>query len=114
MDEPDGATAKLPDPPKLLYQRPQPVTAPLRGPRGIRVDATEARSMGQGWTIASSLVSSLIAGILLGMAVDRWLLKAATPWGLIVGFLLGCVSGFANLLQQAARLERESSRDARR
>jgi hypothetical protein len=100
---------RMPDPPKLSYRRPEPATSRLRGPRGIRIDAAEARGMGTGWNIATALVSSLIAGTLLGMAVDRYLVKSQTPWGLIVGFLLGTLSGFANVFAIASRLDGDSS-----
>jgi F0F1-type ATP synthase assembly protein I len=95
----------VPEPPKLDYQRPRPKQAPLRGPRGTLFDAAEARGMGAGWNIATALVSSLIAGTLLGMAVDKYWLRAETPWGLIIGFLLGCVSGFANVFSIASRID---------
>jgi F0F1-type ATP synthase assembly protein I len=98
---------RLPDPPKLSYRRPEPATSRLRGPRGIRIDAAEARGMGAGWNIATALVSSLIAGTILGLAADRYLIKSQTPWGLIVGFLLGTVSGFANVFTIAGRLNGE-------
>ena len=94
----------LPDPPRPKYERPAKPGETLRGPRGIRIDANEARGMGAGWNIATALVSSLVAGTLLGMAADRYVVKSDTPWGLIVGFLLGTVSGFANLFAIARRL----------
>ncbi|MFM7321803.1 MAG: AtpZ/AtpI family protein [Armatimonadota bacterium] len=96
---------RLPEPPRPAYRRPEPDNPLLRGPRGIRVDAAEARGMGAGWNIATALVSSLIAGTLLGMAADRYFIKSETPWGLIVGFLLGTVSGFANVFAIARRLD---------
>lgn len=107
-EAPERLIPAVPDPPRLRYERPVVKEAPLRGLRGVRVNAADAREMGQGWSIASALVSSLIAGVLLGLAADRWWIKSSTPWGLIVGFVLGSISGFANLFQQAARMERES------
>ena len=104
----------IPEPPRLAYERPRPKESSLRGPRGVAVSMADARSMGQGWEIASALVSSLIAGILLGLAADRWWIKSTTPWGVIVGFLLGCVSGFGNLFKLAARQEAQPERRDRR
>jgi len=95
----------LPDPPKLPYERPKPKESPLRGPRGTVFNAAEARGMGAGWNIATALVSSLIAGTLLGMAADKYVIRSETPWGLIIGFLLGCVSGFANVFSIASRID---------
>lgn len=104
----------VPEPPKVAYERPRPKPETVRGPRGLSMNAVDARGMGAGWSVATSLMSSLVAGVLLGMALDRWVIRAATPWGLIVGFLLGCVSGFANLFASAARLNREEEEARRR
>lgn len=69
--------------------------------------------MGTGWNIATALVSSIIAGTLLGMALDRWLIRSQTPWGMIAGFLLGNISGFANVFAIARRLDSGSDRKSK-
>ena len=53
---------------------------------------------------ASALTSSLIAGVLVGLALDKWVTAKWAPAGLIAGFLLGCISGFANLIKLTNRL----------
>lgn len=94
----------LPEPPKVLLERPVVPEMKIRGARGMQVSVSEARSMGDGWNIASALTSSLIAGVLVGLALDKWVTAKWAPAGLIVGFLLGCVSGFANLIKLTNRL----------
>lgn len=94
----------LPDPPKVVLERPVVPEMKIRGARGMQVSVSEARSMGDGWNIASALTSSLIAGVLVGLALDKWVTAKWAPAGLIVGFVLGCVSGFANLIKLTNRL----------
>jgi len=94
----------LPDPPKVVLGRPVVPEMKIRGARGMQVSVSEARSMGDGWSIASALTSSLIAGVLVGLAMDKWLTTKWAPVGLIAGFLLGCISGFANLIKLTNRL----------
>ena len=103
-EEPKRLTPEVPEPPRLEYERPSSKDKEVvRGPRGVQVGISEMRGMGAGWEIAWSLVSTILAGILLGLAADRWLIRAATPWGVIVGVLLGSISGFAKMLQLANR-----------
>lgn len=40
-------------------------------------------------------------GVALGVLVDRWL--ASSPWGLILGMLLGVVAGFRQVLRDIRR-----------
>ncbi len=99
----------LPDPPKVVLERPVVPEVKIRGARGMQVSVSEARSMGDGWNIASALTSSLIAGVLVGLALDKWVTAKWAPAGLIAGFLLGCISGFANLIKLTNRM---AARDA--
>jgi F0F1-type ATP synthase assembly protein I len=94
----------LPDPPNVVLERPVVPEMKIRGARGMQISVSEARSMGDGWSIASALTSSLIAGVLVGLALDKWVTAKWAPAGLIAGFVLGCVSGFANLIKLTNRL----------
>jgi F0F1-type ATP synthase assembly protein I len=94
----------LPDPPSVVLERPVVPEMKIRGARGMQISVTEARSMGDGWNIASALTSSLIAGVLVGLALDKWVTAKWAPAGLIAGFVLGCISGFANLIKLTNRL----------
>ena len=98
----------FPEPPKVVLERPVAPEMKIRGARGMQISVSEARSMGDGWNIASALTSSLIAGVLVGLALDKWVTTKWAPAGLIVGFVLGVVSGFANLIKLTNRL---SARD---
>lgn len=98
----------LPEPPKVVLERPVAPEMKIRGARGMQISVSEARSMGDGWSIASALTSSLIAGVLVGLALDKWVTTKWAPAGLILGFVLGVISGFANLIKLTNRL---SARD---
>jgi hypothetical protein len=98
---------RLPDPPKVSYQRPRSLEDPaehfLRR-RGI--GGEDAGKMGKAMGIGTALVGSILGGVLLGWLVDTYLIKAATPYGLIGGFILGAISGFANLIKLANELNK--------
>jgi len=104
----------LPEVPKVEFTRPtlpgpspdastRPLLGPLKG---------DLRGMGEASTIGMTLVFSIAIGAGLGALVDRFILKGSpTPWGLIVGFLMGTASGFINLVRVSNRLnEREERR----
>jgi len=42
------------------------------------------------------LPSAVVAGLLVGYALDHWL---KTSWITLVGLLVGCVAGFAELIR---------------
>ena len=51
------------------------------------------------------LPASVIVGLLIGAALDRWL---KTSWITLVGLLVGCVVGFVELIRGAMRAGKES------
>ncbi|ATR22643.1 AtpZ/AtpI family protein [Roseomonas mucosa] len=50
---------------------------------------------GLGLRIGAELVSALIVGTVIGMALDRWF--GTSPWLLLVFFLVGGAAGVLNL-----------------
>lgn len=106
-EEPTPLVPKLPDPPKANYKRPKvkpdPTDAFLAS-RGL--GGSEMGNMGKAMAMGSSLVGSILAGALLGWLADKYLIRSQTPWGMIVGFLLGTISGFANLVKLAGELNK--------
>ena len=63
------------------------------------------RQIGRYTNLGMILPASVIAGILIGAALDRWL---KTSWITLVGLLLGCVVGFIELIRGAMRAGKES------
>jgi F0F1-type ATP synthase assembly protein I len=105
-----GSTS-LPDIPDVRFERPATKTAnppkPGEGRAGSFVSDRSLRGMGQASTIGITLVASIAIGTGFGYLLDRYVIKSATPWGLIIGFLLGVVSGFINLVRVANSLNQD-------
>lgn len=98
----------LPEAPKAEFQRPSFKRAEPTEPGAGGGRTGSLRAMGMASTIGIMLVASIGVGTGLGWLVDTFLLRSAgTPWGLIVGFLLGVTSGFINLVRVANRLNRD-------
>lgn len=111
--ESDGAeevpplAPRLPEPPQAGYQRPRRKADPAEAFLARRgLGGADAGNMGKAMAMGTSLVGSILAGALLGWLADTYLIKATTPWGLIVGFLLGTISGFTNLVKLANEINK--------
>jgi F0F1-type ATP synthase assembly protein I len=120
-----SSAVDLPPVPQVTFTRPETQTARGYKPRPKRAgvaggdsqasdttdsgddEAGQYRNMGIASTIGFSLVGSIIAGTVLGLLADRYLLHStATPWGLIIGFLAGVLSGFISLIRVTNRLNK--------
>jgi F0F1-type ATP synthase assembly protein I len=132
VDKDDDIRAKFPDPdsdprlrptagyelppvPDVTFSRPAPTAATgasVAGRTGsgrATADDTAAgyRDMGIASTVGFSLVIAIGVGAGFGWLVDRYLLHStATPWGMLIGLLIGVVSGFYNLIRVTNRLNR--------
>jgi F0F1-type ATP synthase assembly protein I len=91
----------------MKLERPRPASEPAeRFLKRRGLGAGDAGGMGRAFGVGTALVGSILAGTLLGWLLDRYLIHPReTPWGLIAGFMLGCVSGFANLVKLAGQLK---------
>jgi ATP synthase protein I len=58
--------------------------------------------LGQAVRIGTELLAALIVGGGLGWTVDTYLL-GSTPWGLVVGLMLGAAAGIRNAYRAAQR-----------
>ncbi|HZS11508.1 MAG TPA: AtpZ/AtpI family protein [Nitrospirales bacterium] len=56
--------------------------------------------LGQAVRMGTELLASLIVGGGLGWVVDTYLL-GTTPWGMVVGLILGVVAGILNVMRDA-------------
>ena len=57
-----------------------------------KANETATSAVSDGWVSGGSLFSSVIAGTLIGLALDAWL--NTDPWFVVSGAILGSVSGF--------------------
>ncbi len=54
------------------------------------------RQIGRYSNLGLVLPASVVVGLLIGYALDRWL---KTTWITLVGLLVGCVAGFVELIR---------------
>ena len=63
------------------------------------------RQIGRYSHLGLVLPASVVAGLLIGAALDRWL---GTTWIRLFGLLLGCVAGFVELIRGVVRASKET------
>jgi ATP synthase protein I len=60
------------------------------------------RKSGLAYAAALSLFAAVVAGLLVGWLLDRWL--GTKPWLLVVGIVLGAAAGFYEFIRAASKL----------
>jgi ATP synthase protein I len=60
------------------------------------------RKSGLAYAAAFSLFSAVVAGLIAGWLMDRWL--GTRPWLLVAGIVLGAVIGFYQFIRVSSRL----------
>ena len=60
------------------------------------------RKSGLAYAAAFSLFAAVVAGLLLGWLLDRWL--GTKPWLLVVGIVLGAAAGFYEFIRASSKL----------
>lgn len=55
--------------------------------------------------LALALPACAVAGLIVGMALDRWL---KTSWITLTGLVLGCIAGFVELTRAIMQMGKES------
>lgn len=63
------------------------------------------RQVGRYSHIGFILPASIVVGLIIGAALDRWL---KTSWITLVGLLVGCVAGFVELIRAIIQASKES------
>jgi F0F1-type ATP synthase assembly protein I len=63
------------------------------------------RQIGRYSSLAMVLPASVVAGLLIGYALDRWL---KTTWITLVGLLVGCVAGFVELIRGVVKAGKDT------
>ena len=69
---------------------------------GTTVGNGVRQGLGFAMRIGVEMVSALIVGVLIGLALDYWL--GTNPWCLLVFFVLGSIAGIFNVYRTAAGL----------
>jgi ATP synthase protein I len=60
------------------------------------------RKSGLAYAAAFSLFAAVVAGLIIGWLLDRWL--GTGPWLLIVGLVLGAAAGFYEFIRASSKL----------
>ena len=60
------------------------------------------RKSGLAYAAAFSLFACVIAGLVLGWLLDRWL--GTRPWLLVLGLILGAAAGFYEFIRASSKL----------
>ena len=60
------------------------------------------RKSGLAYAAAFSLFAAVVAGLVAGWLMDRWL--GTHPWFLVAGIVLGAVAGFYQFIRISSRL----------
>jgi len=63
------------------------------------------RQFGRYSHLALALPASVVVGLAIGAGLDHWL---KTTWLTLLGLLLGCVAGFAELIRALLKMNKES------
>jgi ATP synthase protein I len=74
--------------------------------RPMTNDLTKAAAQAAGGSEAMDFISSVIAGLVLGLGLDWWL--GTRPIFIVIGIVLGFVSGFYKLWGASAILEQQA------
>lgn len=64
------------------------------------------------WSAGADFVSTIVAGLLLGLFLDWW--WGTAPWMVIVGILLGVYSGWRKMMQQSKKIDDQAAEAMRR
>jgi len=105
----------LPEPPKVEFTRPTlPQVDPLPPDRGLGargpVGSSDLRGFGLASVAGIQLVLSILVGAGLGWLLDRFLIKPgpqAVPWGLVIGFFLGTIAGFMQVMRLVNQINKD-------
>ena len=60
------------------------------------------RKSGLAYAAGFSLFAAVLAGLIAGWLLDRWL--GTSPWLLIAGIILGAAAGFYELIRSASKI----------
>ena len=65
-------------------------------------DEETNRKTGLAYAAALSLFAAVVAGLIIGWLLDRWL--GTRPWLLVAGIILGAAAGFYEFIRQTSKL----------
>ena len=82
-----------------------PPEKPGSSPSGNDQPSNMWRQVGRYSHLGFILPASVVVGLAIGAALDRWL---HTSWITLAGLLLGCVAGFTELIREILKANKDS------
>ncbi len=77
--------------------------------KAVKKRASDASGLGQAFRLSAEFIAGVLAGGFLGWMLDSF--AGWSPWGFIVGVLLGFGSGMLNMLRASGELNRKATSD---
>ena len=68
-------------------------------------EGSTARTIGMGVMVPTTLAACVLVGCFVGYLVDKWL--GSSPWGLVVGLILGAVAGVREMLKILKKIQKD-------
>ncbi len=108
--ETDSATLPVPDPPEFLPHTETESIPTTEKPSRKRTDYTpptadeSVRMSGLAWSAGIMLFGSIVFMLILGWFAD--LLFGSTPYGIVIGMVLGAIIGFVQIFRINAEIIR--------
>ncbi len=111
--QPSGASPSdepLPSPPAFLPPTEPVVEPPPEKPRIVRAEYTpptadeSVRMSGLAWSAGIMLFGSIVFMLILGWFAD--LLFGSSPWGIVIGMVIGAIIGFVQIFRINAEILR--------
>lgn len=99
-----GRDPRLEIPEVLRKPVPQGNFDPVYGSATHRPKPLNLEGAGRAWGTAMNFVFTIIAGLALGLAFDKW--QKTIPWGTLIGLTIGFVAAFYQIVRQTQREER--------
>lgn len=105
MSQPDDESQEALD---SLQTRLDALTAE-RKPKNAGADGSAERSMGEGYRLLGEVIGGVLGGLGLGWAVDHF--AHTTPFGMVIGLLLGTAASAYAAVKSADKIGRSARKE---
>ena len=73
--------------------------------------SAEARAESRGWAVGIEFVGAVLVSAAIGWLLDRYVIQASFPWGLIVMMLLGFAAGTHRAMKTSSQFDTDPGND---
>jgi F0F1-type ATP synthase assembly protein I len=75
-------------------------------PAKTKPPGSGAKEEAQAWAVATSAVFTIVAGGVIGYALQRWVWPGAAPWLILGGLGVGLVAGMLRFVRDAMAMNK--------